>query len=255
MVEQIAEHTWNTWGDPPKPLSVHDMAGVTPLQRLARMGFDHDSAMRMAKAEHENWCRYYRRNHWKYGAVRDDKNRIHNKLVDWPVAKDGEELTEAQKEVLNAAVTSLAATLWKLRQLGYRSRPVWKRFTRIGTVTAEQRSTPWTWTSPSGQTMQANAGDWHVQADGRTWSVREDIFRTSYEHVDGNQWRRRGDVFARPAQPSETIKTLEGPTTAADGDWVVRGADGEEWPVPAQEFAERYTELDPAADAAPNPQS
>jgi hypothetical protein len=22
MVEQIAEHTWNTWGDPPKPLSV-----------------------------------------------------------------------------------------------------------------------------------------------------------------------------------------------------------------------------------------
>jgi hypothetical protein len=255
MVEQIAEHTWNTWGNPPKPLSLHDMAGLTALQRLARMGFDHDSAMRMAKAEHESWCRYYRRNHWKYGAVRDDKNRIHNKLVDWPVVKDGEELAEAEKDVLNAAVTSLAATLWSLRQLGYRSRPVWKRFTRIGTVTAEQRSTPWTWTSHSGQTMQADAGDWQVQADGRTWSVREDIFRTSYEHVDGNQWRRRGDVFARPAQPSETIKTLEGPTTAADGDWVVRGADGEEWPVPAQEFAERYTELDPAADATPNPRS
>jgi hypothetical protein len=255
MVEQIAEHTWNTWGNPPKPLSLHDMAGLTALQRLARMGFDHDSAMRMAKAEHESWCRYYRRNHWKYGAVRDDKNRVHNKLVDWPVVKDGEELAEAEKDVLNAAVTSLAATLWSLRQLGYRSRPVWKWFTRIGTVTAEQRSTPWTWTSHSGQTMQANAGDWQVQADGRTWSVREDIFRTSYEHVDGNQWRRRGDVFARPAQPSETIKTLEGPTTAADGDWVVRGADGEEWPVPAQEFAERYTELDPAADATPNPRS
>jgi hypothetical protein len=255
MVEQIAEHTWNTWGNPPKPLSLHDMAGLTALQRLARMGFDHDSAMRMAKAEHESWCRYYRRNHWKYGAVRDDKNRVHNKLVDWPVVKDGEELAEAEKDVLNAAVTSLAATLWSLRQLGYRSRPVWKRFTRIGTVTAEQRSTPWTWTSHSGQTMRANAGDWQVQADGRTWSVREDIFRTSYEHVDGNQWRRRGDVFARPAQPSETIKTLEGPTTAADGDWVVRGADGEEWPVPAQEFAERYTELDPAADATPNPRS
>ena len=255
MVERIAEHTWNTWGDPPKPLSLHDMAGLTALQKLARMGFDHDSAMRMAKAEHENWCRYYRRNHWKYGAVRADEHRIHNKLVDWPVVKDDEELTEAEKDVLNAAVTSLAATLWSLRQLGYRSRPVWKRFTRIGTVAAEQRSTPWTWTSHSGQTMQANAGDCQVQADGRTWSVREDIFRTSYEHVDGSQWRRRGDVFARPAQPSETIKTLEGPTTAADGDWVVRGADGEEWPVPAQEFAERYNELDPAADATPNPQS
>ena len=32
MVEQIAEHTWNTWGDPPRPLSAHDMAGLPPLQ-------------------------------------------------------------------------------------------------------------------------------------------------------------------------------------------------------------------------------
>ncbi len=50
-------------------------------------------------------------------------------------------------------------------------------------------------------------------------------------------------------------ETLEGPTAAADGDWVVRGADGEEWPVPAQEFAERYTALDPAAKATPSPQT
>ena len=248
MVEQIAGHTWNTWGDPPKPLGVRDMAGLTALQKLERIGFDRDSAMRMAKAEHEDWCRYYRRNHWKYGEIRDDAHRIHNKLVDWSVVEDDD-------EKLNAAVTSLAATLWSLRQLGYRSRPVWQRFTRIGTVTAAQQSTPWTWTSRSGQTMQASADSWHIQADGRTWSVRDDIFRASYEHVGGDQWRRRGTVSARPAQPGETITTLEGPTTAADGDWVVRGADGEEWPVPAQEFAERYTALDPAAKATPSPQT
>jgi hypothetical protein len=118
---------------------------------------------------------------------------------------------------------------------------VWQQFTRVGTVNAEQRNTPWTWTSRSGQNMQADAGDWHVQADGATWSVRDDIFRTSYEHVEGNQWRSRGHVSARPAQPGETITTLEGPTTASDGDWVVRGTDGEEWPVPASQFAERYT--------------
>jgi hypothetical protein len=235
LVKQIAEHTWNTWGDPPKPLSVHDMAGLTALQKLERMGFDHDSAMKMAKAEHEDWCRYYRRNHWKHGAVRNDKDRIHDKLVDWPVL-------EADNDMLNSALTSLAATLWSLRQLGYRSRPVWKRFSRIGTVTAQQRSTPWTWTSHSGQTMQANAGDWQVRADRDAWSVRNGIFQASYERVDGDQWRGRGTVSARPAQPGETVETLEGPTVAGDGDWVVRGSDGEEWPVPAQEFAERYTQ-------------
>ena len=239
MVEQIAGHTWNTWGDPPKPLGVRDMAGLTALQKLERIGFDRDSAMRMAKAEHEDWCRYYRRNHWKYGEIRDDAHRIHNKLVDWSVVEDDD-------EKLNAAVTSLAATLWSLRQLGYRSRPVWQRFTRIGTVTAAQQSTPWTWTSRSGQTMQAERRQLAHPGRRADWSVRDDIFRASYEHVGGDQWRRRGTVSARPAQPGETITTLEGPTAAADGDWVVRGADGEEWPVPAQEFAERYTALDPA---------
>lgn len=162
---------------------------------------------------------------------------------------------EADNGMLDSALTSLAETLWSLRQLGYRSRPVWQPFIRVGTVTAEQLSTPWTWTSRSGHTMQAIAGDWQVRADGDAWSVRDAIFRTSYEPLNGAQWRRRGSVFARPAQPGETIETLEGPTTAADGDWVVRGVDGEEWPVPAQEFAERYIELDPAADATPKAKS
>jgi hypothetical protein len=240
MVEQIAEHTWNTWGSPPQPLSVRDMAGLSPMQQLARMGFGRDAAVAMAKAEHEDWCRYYRRNHWKYGAERNDKERIHNKLVDWAEV-------EADEQLLHSAVGSLAATLWSLRQLGYRSRPLWQPYTRIGTVTAEQRSTPWTWTSQSGQTMQAEAGDWHVESDGAVWSVRDDIFRSSYQHLAGNEWQRRGSVFARQAQPGETIQTLEGPTTASEGDWVVRGSDGEEWPVPAREFAERYAECDTPA--------
>lgn len=235
MVEQIAGHTWNTWGTPPTPLRAQDMAGLPPIEQLARMGFDRDAAMKMARAEHEDWCRYYRRNGWRYGAVRDDAQRIHDKLVDWSVI-------EGDPEMLSTAVTSLAATLWSLRQLGYRSRPVWQPYRRVGLVTAEQRSAPWTWTSQSGETMQANAGDWEVRADGQSWSVRDDIFRATYEHVEGAQWRRRGRVLARPAQPGETIETLEGPVTAADGDWVVRGADGEQWPVPADEFAQRYAE-------------
>jgi hypothetical protein len=101
--------------------------------------------------------------------------------------------------------------------------------------------------------MQANPGDWQVEAGGQTWSVRDNIFQNSYEHIDGNQWQRRGNVFARPAQPGETIETLEGPATAFEGDWVVRGADGEEWPVPAREFAERYAEPDAPATPTADP--
>src|SRR5581483_9069413 len=100
-------------------LSVRDMAGLSPMQQLARMGFGRDAAVAMAKAEHEDWCRYYRRNHWKYGAERNDKERIHNKLVDWSEV-------EVDEQLLNSAVGSLAATLWSLRQLGYRSRPLWQ---------------------------------------------------------------------------------------------------------------------------------
>ncbi|WP_264000779.1 RyR domain-containing protein [Mycobacterium intermedium] len=243
MVEQIAGHTWNTWGSPPVQLSGADMADLPPLEQLALMGFDHYSALSMAKAEHEDWCRYYRRNGWKYGTPRDDAHKIHDKLVDWSEV-------ESNPDLLNAAVRSLAATLWSLRQLGYRSRPLWQSFIRVGTVTAEQRSEPWTWQSDSGHTMQADAGDWAVQADGKTWSVRDDIFRETYEPADEpGRWRRKGRVQARPAYPGETVETLEGPTTAADGDWIVRGVDGEQWPVPGAEFTCRYAAFHPPADA------
>ena len=54
--------------------------------------------------------------------------------------------------------------------------------------------------------------------------------------------------WCRPARRNsgETINTLEGPTTAAEGDWIVRGVDGEQWPVPGDEFARRYTQADTA---------
>ncbi len=80
---------------------------------------------------------------------------------------------------------------------------------------------------------------WESDGDD-PWSVRDDIFRARYEHVDGDRWRRHGVVAARPARTGEVIDTLEGPVTAAEGDWVVRGEQGEQWPVPADEFARRY---------------
>ncbi|WP_232005393.1 hypothetical protein [Mycobacterium sp. 852002-53434_SCH5985345] len=242
MVENIAGHTWNTWGSPPAQLSGNDMVGLPPLEQLALMGFDRDSAMSMARAEHEDWCRYYRHNGWKYGSPRDDSRKIHDKLVDWSVV-------ESTPDLLNTAVQSLAGTLWSLRQLGFRSRPMWQSFTRVGTVSAEQRDAPWTWTSDSGHTMRADAGDWALQEDGKIWSVRDAIFRDTYEPAIDGKWQRRGCVQARPAHAGETVNTLEGPTIAAEGDWIVRGETGEQWPVPAEEFGRRYAEFHPTQES------
>jgi hypothetical protein len=240
MVEQIAGHTWNTWGSGGSHrLTGHDVTGLAPSDQLAAMGFDHDVSLDMAKAEHEDWCSYYQRNGWKYGPTRDDTHRIHDKLVAWSEV-------ESRPELLESSVRSLAATLWSLRQLGYRSRPLWRRFKRVGTVAADQRSDPFTWTSDTGHTMQADAGDWAVREGDKVWSVRDNIFRSSYEDAGDGRWRRRGYVQARPARAGEVVDTLEGPTTAAEGDWIVKGADGEVWPINRAEFARRYAEVDHA---------
>jgi hypothetical protein len=240
MVEKIGGHTWNTFGSLPDSVSTAKLRGMQPLEQLRLMGFDRDTALAMARAEHEDWCRYYRGAGWQYGPVRDDARKIHDKLVDWPSIA-------ADPDLLKTALSSLAATLSKLRELGYRSRQVsdaaqWRRFRRVGTVTAEQQTTAWTWTTQSGHTMQGDAGDWLVRDpdSGDSWSVRDDIFRSQYEHIDGQRWRRVGTVLARPARDGETVDTLEGPATASAGDWVVKGDVAEQWPVPRDEFDRRY---------------
>jgi len=96
--------------------------------------------------------------------------------------------------------------------------------------------------------MHAEAEDWAVHEDGKIWSVRDGIFQDTYEAAGEGHWRRKGLVQARPANPGETIDTLEGPNNAAAGDWIVRGVDAEQWPIPGDEFARRYTEFHPPAD-------
>src|ERR1700737_4157240 len=104
----------------------------------------------------------------------------------------------------------------------------WDHYRRVGEVTAVQRDRAWTWTSDSGNTMHAEAGDWEVtDADQPSWSVRDDIFRSTYEHTDGNRWRQTGFVQARPARRGETIQTLEGRVVAPAGGWVMKGRRGE----------------------------
>jgi hypothetical protein len=234
MVEQIAEHTWSARGVRLDTGAAPELPTLEPLEQLERMGIDRTAALKMARAEHEDWCRYYRDAGWKYGPVRDSAHKITNKLVDW-------EQVESDPGRLRAATASVADTLIALRELGYRSRPVWQHFRRNGTVLAEHRHEPWTWTTSTGETMHAQAGDWAVErSDGRIHSVSDEIFRATHTHESANRWRRCGIVEARPARHGEVIATLEGSVKASSGDWVVRGARGETWPVPAAEFTSGY---------------
>lgn len=117
MVETIGGHTWNTFGDVADAAPMVNLRTLAPLERLEVMGFDEDTVLAMARGEHEDWCRYYRAAGWKYGPVRNDANKIHDKLVDW-------DTVAADPELLSTAMASLADTLSKLRELGYISRAV-----------------------------------------------------------------------------------------------------------------------------------
>ena len=60
------------------------------------------------------------------------------------------------------------------------------------------------------------------------------------ERLGNGHWRRTRLVLARPARDNQTVETLAGPVTAADGEWIVKGDRGEQWPVPAARFAQRH---------------
>ncbi len=222
------------------------------LAKLERLGFSEDTAYAMAQAEWEDWSRYLREHKWTLGDKRSEARKKHEKLVDdW-------ETTVADPELRAAALTSLAGTLIELMMLGYRSRPMWETYERVGTVTAKRRWKRWKWATAAGKTARACAGDWEVCDDGRSWPVHNDVFRASYRHQHGNHWERMGKVLARPARQGETIHTLEGPVSADDGQWVIQGNRGEQRPVPDGEFRRGYRGPVPVYDrsgAAPMTQA
>ena len=47
----------------------------------------------------------------------------------------------------------------------------------------------------------------------------------------------------RYAEADETIDTKEGPVGAKAGDAIMTGTEGEQWPIPAEKFAQTYDDL------------
>jgi hypothetical protein len=122
----------------------------------------------------------------------------------------------------------------------------WRRYQRRGEVTAEKRDHGWTWQTASGEVMTAQPGDWAVIDDsGSERSVAAGVFESTHEQVASARFRRSGTVWARRTIEQEGVSTLEGDVVANAGDWVVQGAQGEQWPVPDAQFRASYEPLPP----------
>ena len=207
IVEQNAGHTWNTLGAPRDPVPLLKGPESASLEQLLELfdtlGFTEEAVWEMARAEFEDWSDFHQRHGWTRGPKRDYVNKKHEKLVSWEQTIDDETLWQP-------ALRSLAETLIQLRDLGYRSMPLWQPYHRIEQVTAKRHWMPWKWTSPRGSTIRAGKGSWEVRtADGESWPLANDLFRSSYSRVDGKYWIRTTTVWARQARPGEVIETPE----------------------------------------------
>jgi hypothetical protein len=189
----------------------------------------------MARCEHESWLEHLRRNGWSYGATRDRAAKKHPDLLPWDQLSD-----EGRAKNRKGVVESLAL----LETLGYRSFDdpfaTWVHFRRRGEVTAVRRNEPWTWTTSDGTALHGRAGDWEVTDDGGSRSVDATIFEQTHEPIDGNRWRRTGEVRGRQARPGEVVHSLEGDQTARLGQWVLRGVADEEWLVSTEHLESTY---------------
>ena len=70
--------------------------------------------------------------------------------------------------------------------------------------------------------------------------MRPDIFELTHEQIQGDRYRRVGEVDARPAVPGEVVETLEGGPRRARTSGSLRGVAGEEWLVSSEHFARTY---------------
>jgi len=197
-----------------------------------------DELERLARVEHESWQRHYLTAGWVVGTVRDDARKQHPDLVGW------DELPTHRRRSEMAGVID---TLLQLRALGYRAvRPVtdddgWRRFDRVGAVTAARLTAPHRWRTSGGEEMVGAPGDWLVTDEsGGSRTVTDASFRATHRRLAADRWERTAQVEARPVRPGEQVDTQEGMTTARDSGWLVRDGNGNRWIVPEEQFRTGY---------------
>jgi hypothetical protein len=191
----------------------------------------------IARTDHDSWHARRVAADWRpprAGEPEDNDRRVNASIVSWDALP---------AEVRHANVQHIRSLLERLQAIGYAAvlpeggAGHAAGYRRRGEVRAERLRQAQAWTAPGGAVMEAQPGDWRVRdGEGTERTVRDAQFRASHERVGGQRWVRTGEVRAWRVSEPTTVLTLEGPATAVAGDWIVQGAGGERWPVPASQF-------------------
>jgi hypothetical protein len=205
----------------------------------------------IARTDHDSW--YARRiaAGWRpprAGEREDNSRRVNASIVSWDALP---------ADTRHANVQHIGSILERLQTIGYAAvlpdggPDHAAGYRRHGEVWAEQLPDAQAWTAPGGEVMESRPGDWRVRdEEGAERTVRDAQFRASHERVDGHRWARTGEVRAWRVSEPTTVVTLEGPATAAAGDWIVQGPGGERWPVPASQFERSHVACPGQPEAA-----
>jgi hypothetical protein len=194
----------------------------------------------VARAEHTRWYERRRAAGWRARATGNgrDATRVNSSVVPW-AALSGDQ----RAGLVDQVCTQLA----QLEDVGFlpvvpgggpdSARP----YQRFGTVRAWRLDDDLPWTSSSGTKLSGHVDDWHVRDEhGDERTVRDAEFQVSHEPLGGDRWRRTGRFRAWRVTGQVTVRTVEGPAVARDGDWIVEGSRGERWPVADEQFQRSY---------------
>lgn len=72
-----------------------------------------------------------------------------------------------------------------------------------------------------GSEQRCKRGDWLVDNGGEVYTIDADTFAKTYREVSRGVYEKVGDVWAERATEAGTIRTKEGSTDYAAGDFVV----------------------------------
>jgi hypothetical protein len=220
--------------------------------------FTASELLSIARAEHDRWCAQRIAAGWRpplAGEPEDNSRRVNANIVAWEALPD---------DTRQANVEHIGSIVERLEVIGYTAvlpdgGPEHASvFARRGEVHAKRLPAARVWTAADGSAMKAQRGDWWIRDEGgdeRT--VRDAEFRATHQQVDGARWLRTGEVRAWQVREPTTVRTLEGPVTAAVGDWIIQGLGGVRWPVPAAQFECSHVacpdRLQAAGDGQPAP--